>query len=95
MSFNSQEQRAEFDRIGNRLREELEIARERYEEAKIEFARLSGISLELGLRHSDGSHAMAQAVKHLSWATREYSEAVKRFSDFILRDRVPGKDEKL
>jgi hypothetical protein len=67
----------QWEDIERQLRSELNDAREGYERAK----------LSLGMNYPDVTHP--DATEEYSHALAAYSEAVKRFTDFILKGRLP------
>ena len=67
------------------LRSELNQAREAFEVAKDAFDTALGMAHKLGLDTSDGAHALYSAIKDYNHALGQYSGAVKRFADFLLK----------
>ena len=67
----------QWEDIERQLRSELNDARERYEHSK----------LSLGVDHSEGTQG--DATTEYSHALEQYDEAVKRFTDYVLRGKLP------
>jgi len=67
----------QWECIERQLRSKLNDAKERYERAK----------LSLGVDHSDGTQG--DTTTEYGHALEQYDEAVKRFTDYVLRGKLP------
>ena len=77
----------DFTPTEGRLKTELTHAREAYERAKIEFDEATRHAHSIGLDNPDGAHALHVAAKEYGHTLSRYSEAVQRFTDFLLRGK--------
>ena len=88
MDANWRERLVRQQAAADRLREEVEARRKLYVLADAEYKRLSSLAKELGLDHPDGATAAKHAAQQFHQALEAYSQAVKRFSDLILRGAI-------
>ncbi len=77
------------DLTEERLRQELNVARARYDLVSAEFHRATDLARSTGLETVDGAFALRQAGKDFNGAFREYRKALDRFYDFVLRGLSP------
>lgn len=70
--------------IEERLRQEMTEARRKFEEAKAVFDIAVKDAQNIGLAHLDGATAARIAIRDYNAALKEYSQALKRFTDFSL-----------
>jgi hypothetical protein len=70
-----------------RLKTELSLARDRHERAKASFDLAANASQEIGLDHPDGAHGMLKASQEYNLALRQYSDAVERYCQFLLKGK--------
>ena len=68
---------------------ELNEARERYDRAKAEFDLALSQARDIGLNRQDGAFAVRTATRKYNLNLEHYHEALVRFSDFILRGKIP------
>jgi len=64
---------------------ELKQAREIYEFAKQAFDEATERAQTMGLDHPDSNHGMLNATREYNRALRRYNDALKSFSQFVLR----------
>ena len=89
MGLEARLKRQEREAIEGRLDSELRQARDDFERAKYQFDLTTAEACALGLEQFDGAHALHSAAREYNHALRQYSTAVKRISDFILRGTLP------
>jgi len=77
------------DRLEQRLKAELRVARAAYDRAKVEFDKSAGLANELGMSSCDGAHALHKASQAYNHALQQYADAVSRFANFILNGVGP------
>jgi hypothetical protein len=75
--------------IESRLQAELKAASEGYNRAKLQFEEARDLADSQGLAHPESTHALSSAARDYGDALVGYSEAMKRFTDFILRGKLP------
>lgn len=84
-----------FDqRVFSALKEELERAKQRHEEAKEQFWRMSASPLALprvtaGVSETDGSRVLRNVVDEENRARTAHLEALKRINEYLLNGTVP------
>ena len=81
---------AELAATEERLRREVETARERFEHASAEFEQVRLLARELGLNTENGSFALHYSAERFRVSARNYRQALTRFGDFILRAKFPA-----
>lgn len=64
---------------------EVTQARETYEFAKRAFDEATQRAHTMGLDHPDGAHGLLNATRYYNHALSQYTEALKKFSQFVLR----------
>jgi len=75
------------------LLSEVQQARETYELAKRAFDEATQRAHSIGLDHADSAHGLLNATKAYNHALRHYTEALKKFSQLVLRvDDFPKDD---
>jgi len=62
----------------------MEQSRGKYEEAKIIFEEVSTQAFQIGLDSAEGAHAIFKATQHFNIALKQYSDALHRFTTFLL-----------
>ena len=67
-------------------------AKNAYQEAKARVTSLNRVALDTGLTHSDGALALRQALRIEREALDRYSDALKSFTDFVLRHKIRQPD---
>lgn len=79
----------EYERLLQRLKEEVEKARHDFEICKRDFDRNSTEAHSIGLNSPDGSHLLNSTAKRYNQAVKEYSDALRRYADVLLRFEAP------
>lgn len=74
-----------MDASEENLRNELSAARQEYELALAEMRLAESVYQSLGGQHPDGTQALQNANRKLAGASLKFQEALKRFSDAVLR----------
>ena len=74
-----------------RLRAAVESTRLRCKQADRKLQRMTEKAHEIGLDRVDSAYATKQAAEELRHALRVHRVAVQRFSDFIVRKKLPGR----
>ena len=75
--------------IERQLHSELNDAREVYERAKSQFDEARNLPNSQGVAQAENT-ALSNATKDYSDALAQYSEAVNRFSNYVLRGKLPS-----
>lgn len=75
------------------LRKELDTARDRYEAAMGEMRRAENVHVDLGGQHPDGMQSLRNANRRFSLEALEFRNALRRFSDAVLRRAQTAGDQ--
>ncbi len=79
----------QYDALVQRLKNDLDWARGRYEHAKNELEQVRSLAQEIGLDTVDGAYSMQAATKRFRFALEEYSRALRRFCDLVVESKIP------
>ncbi len=81
------------DRVFSILKQELDAAKERHEQARENFWKVSGSSrvpgLMTGLPHPDGSQLVRNAAREEAQARNEHLEALRRINACLIHGTIP------
>ena len=79
----------DMTRLEAELQAAVKSAKEKYDLAKDEARRLLAISHDVGMVNPDGVSAVSRACELQRIATRDYTDALRRLSDFVLDRKFP------